>query len=366
MINCAHCKEQLSAYLDGIMTVEEKKLLEEHLSSCGYCSLAFSELKKTEETLRSLEEVEPPPWFTQKIMNRVREEAEPRKRLLQRLFYPLHIKIPAEALATCLVVVLALFVYKNTEPEMKALHGPEKIATVSPQDQAQKQHDQALSVPASKEPRGKYDDVPKEDKEEQKNTIAPSVFDSTGAGSLKKDTPSPAGIPERQMAEKSPEGTGNRNEAKTSETASLKKQETMPTQKAAAPPLAKLKEDSFAPPVGSIAAKSTQEAMKAPASRELKSASVAESKQVLFTVLTNNIETTAKEAENLLNRFGAKNIGRSSRQTRLITFDADLPGQKVTEFFNALKTVGDVKGKEIPARSPEDYLAVRIEITGNP
>ncbi len=45
---------------------------------------------------------------------------------------------------------------------------------------------------------------------------------------------------------------------------------------------------------------------------------------------------------------------------------ADLPGQKITEFFDALKTVGDVKGKEIPAKSPEDYLAVRIEITGNP
>ena len=74
-------------------------------------------------------------------MNRVREEAEPKKGLLQRLFYPLHIKIPVEALATCLVVVLALFVYKNTEPEMKALHGPEEIATVSPQDQAQKQYD---------------------------------------------------------------------------------------------------------------------------------------------------------------------------------------------------------------------------------
>ena len=155
MINCAHCKEQLSTYLDGIMTAEEKKLIEEHLSTCEQCSLALSELKKTQETLRNLEEVEPPPWFTQKIMNRVREEAESRKGLLQRLFYPLHIKIPVEALATCLVVVLALFVYKNTEPEMKALHEPEEIATVSPQDQAQKQYDRAPSAPAPKEIRRK-------------------------------------------------------------------------------------------------------------------------------------------------------------------------------------------------------------------
>ena len=272
MINCAHCKEQLSTYLDGIMTAEEKKLIEEHLSTCEQCKAAFSELKKTQETLRSLEEVEPPPWFTQKIMNRVREEAEPKKGLLQRLFYPLHIKIPVEALATCLVVVLALFVYKNTEPEMKALHEPEKIATVSPQDQAQKQYDRAPSAPASKEIQGKSDDMLKEDKEQQKNAIAPSVFDSAGAGGLKKDAPSPAGIPERQMAEKSLGETENRYEAKTSEIASLKKQETMPMQKAAAPPLAKLKEDSITPSVGSTAVKGTQEAMKAPAAREIQAA----------------------------------------------------------------------------------------------
>ena len=37
MINCAHCKEQLSTYLDGIMTAEEKKLIEEHLSTCEHC-----------------------------------------------------------------------------------------------------------------------------------------------------------------------------------------------------------------------------------------------------------------------------------------------------------------------------------------
>ena len=91
-----------------------------------------------------------------------------------------------------------------------------------------------------------------------------------------------------------------------------------------------------------------------------------EPKQILFTVLTNNIETTVKETEDLLNRFGAKNIKRSSRQPRLVIFDADLPGQKVKGFFDALKTMGDVKGKDIPPNPAQDYLAVHIEITGNP
>jgi hypothetical protein len=361
MIMCAHCKEQLSTYLDGITTAEEKKLIEEHLSTCKHCSLSLSELTKTQETLHNLEEVEPPPWFTQKIMNRVREEAEPKKGLLQRLFYPLHIKIPVEALATCLVVVLALFVYKNTEPEMKVLHEPEKTVTVSPQE-TQKQDERALSIPEKLG--GKSGGMLKEDHEQQGSTISPARPESSGAGGIAKDIPSPAGILERQMAEKT-EGTGNRYEAKTNETEAMKKQESIPAQKSVAASTARLKEDSISPSVGSAKIES-REAMKAPAAREIKAAPVTESKQVLLTVLTNNIETTAEEVESLLNRFGAKNIKRTPRQPRSVTFDADLPGQKVKEFFDSLKVIGNVKGKDMPSKPPEEYLAVRIEITSNP
>ena len=341
MIKCAHCKEQLSAYLDGIMTAEEKKLLEDHISTCDQCNRALSELRKTRETLRNLEEVEPPPWFTQKVMNRVREEAESRKGLLQRLFYPLRIKIPIEALATCLVVVLALFVYRNTEPEMKAIHEPQETVGTFSQDQTQKQDSRVSSTP--KEIEGKSDSILKEDHTRQRNTISPARPESAGTGGLVENAPSPAGIPERQ-----------------------KKQEPMPAQKSVAAPAARLKEDSVAPSTGSAAFNNAQEAMKTRSSRTGQTAPVAESKQILFAVSTNNIETTAKETEALLNRFGARNINRSSQQPRLITLDADLHGQKIKEFLDALKTMGDVKGKDIPSKPPEEYLAVRIEITANP
>jgi hypothetical protein len=363
MINCAHCNEQLSTYLDGIMTTEEKRLIEEHLSMCEQCSLTLSELKRTQETLRNLEEVEPPPWFTQKIMGRVREEAESKKGLFQRLFYPLHIKIPVEALATCLIVILAVFVYKNTEPEIKAIHQPEKTVTAS-REQTQKQDSGVSSAP--KQIEGKTDSTLKEDHEPQRNAINPAHPESTVADGLIKDTPSPAEIPQLRMTEKSTEGTGSRYETKTSEAEVLKKQEPMPAQKAATAPLAKLKEDSISPPAGSTTIRGTQGALKAPMAREIQAPSAIEPGQILFTVLTNNIETTIKETEALLNRFGAINIKRSSRQPHSITFNADLPGQKVTEFYNALKAAEDVKEKDIPFKPPEEYQAVRIEITVNP
>jgi hypothetical protein len=367
MMSCTHCEEQLSAYLDGIVTAGEKRLVEDHLSTCEQCSLALSELKKTKETLRSLEGIEPPPWFTQEIMSRVREEAKPGKSLLQRLFYPLHIKIPAETLATCLVVVLALFVYKNTEPEIKTIPQPGETATVSPQDQAQEQHEQTRSAPASKELRRKPDGVPKGNTDQERNAVNHSVLDRARAGGpQEKDSPSPAGVPDRQMAERSFEGTESRREAKTSDTAALKKQDAMPAQETAAAPVMKRKEESARPSVGSAAIQETQQAMKTPAAREIQIRSATEPKRVLITVLANNIEIIAKETENLLNRVGAKNINRSTRQPRSISFDAEIPSQKVKELFDGLKSVGDIKEEEIPAMSSEDYLAVRIEVTGNP
>ena len=91
-----------------------------------------------------------------------------------------------------------------------------------------------------------------------------------------------------------------------------------------------------------------------------------EKKQLLFTVSTNTLETTVKETEDLLRRFGAKNIKRNTRQPRSVILDADLPGQKVTEFYNALKTVGYVKDKDTPDNRQQEYIAVSIEITANP
>ena len=363
MIKCPNNKEQLSAYLDGVITAEEKRLIEEHLSTCEHCNLALSELKKAQETLRNLEEVEPPLWFTQKIMNRVHEEAEPKKGLLQRLFYPLHIKIPAEVFATCLVAILALFVYKNTDPEIKAIHEPEEIVRVSPQNQPQKQYDRALS--AQKEKEGKSDGMLRENHEQQKNTISPAHPESTGAGGLIKDTQSSATpSSELQVAKKGLDKAESRYEKKITEAEVLKKQEPILAQKPAAAPAPRLKEESISPSVGS-AVQDTREATKSRSSMEFKAVPAAEPKRILFNVSTNTLETTIRETEKLLSRFGATNITRTSRQPGSAVLGANLPGQMIKDFFNALKTVGSVKEKDSPDNRQEEYVAVSIEITAN-
>ncbi len=367
MITCPLTKEQLSAYLDGIMTAEERRLVEDHLSTCGQCGLAFSELKDAREVLRNLEEVEPPPWFTQKIMNRVREDAESKKGLLQKLFYPFHIKIPIEALATCLVVVLALFIYKNAGLDMKVIDKPEEVAAVSPQAQLEK-HDDKASLAIREKDSQADESLKKGSPDKFRSNEAPALSHGTG-GSVKDTLPPPAAPSESRVAKKDIEEAESRYEAGRTlakqEAATEKKVAAAPAQKPATAPPAKLKEESVPSPVGS-ATMAAREADKARPSLEAKAVSISERKQFLFSVSTNNIETAVTETEKLLKRFGAANITKTNRQPNVVAIGADLPGQKIKDFFNALKTVGTVKEKQTPENSQQEFVPISIEITANP
>ena len=117
-MECDRIQEYLSAYLDDMLSSEERISVEEHLSSCGECGRAFSELKKTVQHIGEIEEVDPPSWLKQNVMIRVREEAG-EKSIWQRLFYPLHVKLPIEAVGAVLVAVTALYIFQSVEPVLK-------------------------------------------------------------------------------------------------------------------------------------------------------------------------------------------------------------------------------------------------------
>jgi hypothetical protein len=78
-------------------------------------------MKKTIETLQGLEEIEPPAWLTAKVMKKIRAEAQPKRGWRERLFFPLHIKLPLEAFAALLITVAAIFIYKNMGTELQQM-----------------------------------------------------------------------------------------------------------------------------------------------------------------------------------------------------------------------------------------------------
>ncbi len=114
-------EEKLVAYLEGTLSNEERLLVEEQLKESEEMRETLSDLRKTIQLLQSPDEVEPPNWFTEKTMSRVREEGRQKKAIFERLFFPLHIKLPIQAFAAIFLVLLSIFIYKTYQP------GPDKI-----------------------------------------------------------------------------------------------------------------------------------------------------------------------------------------------------------------------------------------------
>lgn len=318
MMECKDIQESLSAYLEGVVSSEDKKLINEHLSSCQQCSGALEDMKKTGELLQNLEEIEPPPWLTKKIMSQVREESEHKEGIFHKLFYPLHIKIPMEAFATLIVVVMVLSIYKTIEPDMKAIQALPATTHTIPKDEAPK--DYTKGEKESPAPEGK---TVLEERPEKERDAAP----------LK-----PVG--QKIMA---------------------KKQEAVeePPQAQKAPaPLAKEKDSSVY--VGA-AAKDARERKALTDALAPKSSIGGKPRHIGITVLVKDTSIAGKKVEDLLGQLGARNILRESREgTDVVT--AEIATQKTEEFFKKLKGIGDMKEKDARPDIQEGNISVRIEI----
>jgi len=120
MKKCQDIENLLPLYPEGALTDAEKRAVEEHLSSCTICRKELANLEKTHQLVAGLPEVEEPPWFRQKIMAQVRKEAE-KKSLARKWFYPLRIRIPLQIMATIVIAVLAVYIYRSGENSMNQM-----------------------------------------------------------------------------------------------------------------------------------------------------------------------------------------------------------------------------------------------------
>jgi anti-sigma factor RsiW len=114
-MKCEEVREKLSEYLEEALDPEAAVLVREHLAGCASCREELRALDETRRAVTDLPSLHPPAGFTQRVMARVREEAD-RPNLFHRLFLPIHIKIPIHALALLLVGGIAVFLYRSHPP----------------------------------------------------------------------------------------------------------------------------------------------------------------------------------------------------------------------------------------------------------
>lgn len=324
-MECRDIQNKLSAYLESLVSSEEKALIEAHLNSCPACSADLADLRKTLELIRGLEEVEPPEWMAQKIMTRVREESRQEKGILQKLFYPLHVKLPLEAVAALLVVGLTLYIYRDIKPEMRLAKAP-----------AEESAPQTLQREIVKE-----DKIGPIRKSEEKNvpqevTIAPAKPSGESA---------PGKIEAKDRSEPAPKAPQPH-----------KQEELMFEQrKAPAPAVA----GAARPATGALQDEAKPEA--AQATPKLKALSEGKMERMILTVRVRQIEKASKETERIVAALGGKIIETRSLDGRRI-FTAELNAGRLNELFEKLKPVGDVGEKALSLKGHEGNIRVRIEI----
>lgn len=112
-------RKLLSACSGGDLEPAERLRVEKHCAECAACRAELADLQTALRLIRATPEVEPPPWLATRVMARVREQQLNKRSWLQRIFFPLHIKLPLEALALLLVCVSGYYMARNVENELQ-------------------------------------------------------------------------------------------------------------------------------------------------------------------------------------------------------------------------------------------------------
>ena len=319
-MTCNDIEGKLTAFQEGTLSLEEKNLVEDHLGICPKCTSVLADLEKTAVLLKNLPDVEPPPWFTQKIMAKVREEAEHKDSLLKKLFYPLRVKIPLEAFAALLVVIMGVYIYQSTTPETRTVVQTPQAKTQQPTHNAVTPQESTKAV------------------KDVTEKFAPSEQQQRAA------TPS---LPAADMTlEKKHEGI---------------REAPRPQQEPASSPV-QLAREKDAMGVSGALQKDEQEQKKARTSQPSKSTLAVKQAVTTLSVQVADVHVAIQEIERILAKLGAQDVTRDSRDGNEY-INAQLQAKKTVELLHQLSVVGDVKQKDISKESKEGIALFRIEVS---
>jgi hypothetical protein len=349
-MTCKGINNLLSAYLDGLLPREEKMRVEEHLKSCSLCSQDFAGLKKTVDLLQNLPEVEPPPFFEQRIMAAIREEGKQKDGILRKFFFPLHIKIPLQALTTILITVFAFYVYQKSDPEVKQLTPPIPL-TESVRNQAMPDVPKAPAVsPAATQNKQMPSVPPVSLPSESRQSFAPPppAVEAKQDGIVAPRAP----VSEERLAMMAPKDTASAGRARDG---ALKKE----VDKLPAVPLSNQSRKAKMDSAGNMAGASRE---MAPAAAPSRSAVAPLRPSALeLTIHVREVPAGLRDVESCLGGFNARIIEREHRGGAAF-LKAEMDARHVAAFVNRLGDLGRVEMEKGPAEFPEGRIGVGIKI----
>ena len=279
-------------------------------------------------------------------MARVREEAEGKRGLLRKLFYPLHIKIPLEAVASILVVVLAVYVFKATDPEMPLLKAPTESVPPIPKDFAYREKGKEISSvpaaptapisPSSLETKTTTRDLPGKEQDALQRSGSGALGDKT-----EEKLPLVARSPEQPAREITNELFANKMEEPRPSVAPLRKMKSSESKPAPALGAAVKEKDRAQPGV----VESREEKGKSVSDRStVGQTAVLKSTPTGITIQVRDVREAAQKALDLLQQAGARNVHRETTpETEIIT--AAVASPTIPKLLDQLNIPGGSPGK---------------------
>ncbi|MGB9893050.1 MAG: anti-sigma factor family protein [Candidatus Saccharicenans sp.] len=116
-MNCAKAEKLISKLLDGRLEGQASNRLEEHLKVCPSCAQLLADYKRLKEIMSQLreKEMEPLPYFDQRLKAKLRAEARPSIWAAAERWYAAAVPI---FLVVAMVMVGLLFLFQPAEVQM--------------------------------------------------------------------------------------------------------------------------------------------------------------------------------------------------------------------------------------------------------
>ncbi|MBN1472974.1 MAG: zf-HC2 domain-containing protein [Syntrophaceae bacterium] len=319
MKNCKDIENKLSLYLDNEFFAQEKRAVEEHIKTCPQCSKALAELQKAKAMTNKLSEVEPPPWFKQKIMAKVRAEAQ-KKSFAEKWFYPLRVKIPVQVFATIFIVVIAVYIYRGGNEQFKEVMPPAATAPVLEEQKEELAVNQDMPAAVAARPTKKITEADKACEGNACEISELKAYDSPGetlSVAKGKQEPKTAASPMREKA--------------------IEAEDTVPRMKSS----------------------SMQAAME-------KTESVVQPKQEnnVIIIMTSEVQTAAAQVKKIIAEYSAAKVSKQLADGKVV-FRTEISKEKLKDFIEKLKTIGVIEEKVSAVVTAEEQVPVVIEIQKN-
>lgn len=324
-MNCDDIRDLFAGFIDDALSEEEKDAIRTHLASCTLCSKKLKDLRQTVTLVHNLSEVDPPHWFTQKIMSQIKQESLKRN-IFDKLRDFFTVGIPIKVFASVLVAVIAIFLYRLSIPEPELIKIEHQIPLFHAEKHTNPQgKSNTLTGPGKIQPAGsnsgtKQDERAGVEPSADKSAHGPSMHGETHTGSSSLLTGTSAGSGSNKLS-----STLTADQGQKGEVALPQRSE---------------------PQITEAANKSSAVPMTTP---------------VGIALTVRDLSAASLEVDRILKELNAKIISYQPLEKREL-YQVEIGSQQLTALTEKLKKLGNVNAKNIPNEMLRDILTIKIEI----